>query len=81
MATSYVGSGQDVRDRPRSVEEITDEAQKYGYDKLVPLKYWLRSANNMLREVDNRAVLKMSTNSNGGTGRPSREEWRRCSSI
>lgn len=38
---------------PRSVEEITEDAQAYEYTPLIPLRYWLRAADTMLKEVSN----------------------------
>jgi hypothetical protein len=37
--------------RPRNVEQITKAAQTYEYSALVPLRYWLRTAGTMLKEV------------------------------
>jgi len=36
---------------PRSVEQITKSAQEYEYDAAVPLRYWLRTAAALLKEV------------------------------
>lgn len=38
---------------PRSVHQITKAAQQYEYDASIPLRYWLRSAQAMLKEVGN----------------------------
>jgi len=35
----------------RNVQQITKAAQEYEYDAGVPLRYWLRSAQAMLKEV------------------------------
>lgn len=37
--------------KPRSVEQITKAAQEYEYNAQVPLRYWLRSAAALLKEV------------------------------
>ncbi|KIV96132.1 hypothetical protein PV10_00036 [Exophiala mesophila] len=37
---------------PRSVQQITKAAQDYEYDASIPLRYWLRSAQAMLKEAD-----------------------------
>ncbi|KAK4943788.1 hypothetical protein LTR10_016691 [Elasticomyces elasticus] len=37
---------------PRNVQQITKAAQEYEYDAGVPLRYWLRSAQAMLKEAD-----------------------------
>lgn len=36
---------------PRKVEEITQMAQNYDYNPSIPLRYWLRTAATLLREV------------------------------
>lgn len=36
---------------PQSVENITRIAQNYEYNSSVPLRYWLRTAATLLREV------------------------------
>lgn len=36
---------------PRNVQQITKAAQDYEYDAQIPLRYWLRSAQAMLKEV------------------------------
>lgn len=36
---------------PQSVEKITRIAQDYEYNPLIPLRYWLRSAATLIREV------------------------------
>lgn len=36
---------------PQSVEHITRIAQNYEYNSSVPLRYWLRTATTLLREV------------------------------
>lgn len=38
---------------PRNVQQITEAAQEYEYDAAIPLRYWLRSAQAMLKEVGN----------------------------
>lgn len=40
-----------LRDAPQSVSQVTKDAQDYEYNALVPLKYWLRSAAAMIRQV------------------------------
>lgn len=37
--------------KPMSVEQIVSEAQNYEYNPSVALKYWLRSANTLWKEV------------------------------
>jgi len=39
--------------KPRSVQQIAEAAQEYEYDASIPLRYWLRSAQAMLKEVGN----------------------------
>jgi len=35
------------------VQQIAEAAQEYEYDASIPLRYWLRSAQAMLKEVGN----------------------------
>ena len=37
--------------RPLSVEQIVNKAQNFDYNPLIPLKYWLRTAGTLLKEV------------------------------
>ena len=37
--------------KPMSVELIVKKAQNYDYNPLIPLKYWLRTAGTLLKEV------------------------------
>ncbi|EXJ73710.1 uncharacterized protein A1O5_03472 [Cladophialophora psammophila CBS 110553] len=37
---------------PRNVQQITKAAQDYEYDAQIPLRYWLRSAQAMLKEAE-----------------------------
>ena len=36
---------------PRNVDQITKAAQDYEFDAGVPLKYWLRTANALVKQV------------------------------
>lgn len=36
---------------PLSVKEIADKAMSFEYNHLIPLRYWLRTADNILKEV------------------------------
>ena len=36
---------------PLSVEQIVKSAQSYDYNPQIPLKYWLRTASTLLKEV------------------------------
>jgi hypothetical protein len=45
---SAVGTGGSP---PQSVENITKIAQDYDYNAAVPLRYWLRTAATLIREV------------------------------
>jgi len=51
MAYNKPGGSFRLATRPRNVEEITKAAQSYEYSALVPLRYWLRAAGTMLKEV------------------------------
>lgn len=37
--------------RPMNVEQIVKEAQNFDYNPLIPLRYWLRTAGSLLKEV------------------------------
>ena len=37
--------------RPMSVQQIVKEAQNFDYNPLIPLRYWLRTAGSLLKEV------------------------------
>lgn len=37
--------------RAMSVEQIVQKAQNFDYNPLIPLKYWLRTAGTLLKEV------------------------------
>lgn len=39
------------RSRPLNVEQIVKKAQNFDYNPLIPLKYWLRTAGTLLKEV------------------------------
>lgn len=45
-------------DRPLSVKEISDEANTFTYNNVIPLKHWLRAADTLLREVSAPLVTK-----------------------
>jgi hypothetical protein len=38
--------------RPMSVKEIVSKAQAFEFNPHIALKYWLRTADSLLREVD-----------------------------
>lgn len=37
--------------RPLNVEQIVQKAQSFDYNPLIPLRYWLRTAGSLLKEV------------------------------
>ena len=39
------------RSRPMNVGQIVNKAQSYEYNPLIALKYWLRTAGTLLKEV------------------------------
>ncbi|OKL56885.1 hypothetical protein UA08_08023 [Talaromyces atroroseus] len=41
-----------VSSTPHNVEQITRLAQDYEYNPLIPLKYWLRTANSLVKEAE-----------------------------
>jgi STAM-binding protein len=42
--------------QPMNVEQIVKKAQNFDYNPLIPLKYWLRTAATLLKEVWRPAV-------------------------
>ena len=40
-----------LRPRPLSVPEITKDASSFDYDDAIPLKYWLRTADAINKQV------------------------------
>lgn len=42
--------------RPMNVERIVEEAQNFEFNPLIPLKYWLRTATTLLKEVRIRQI-------------------------
>ncbi len=38
-------------DKPMSIAEITRRAEDFEYNPFVPLRYWLRTADTLLKEV------------------------------
>ncbi|KAI9707639.1 MAG: hypothetical protein M1836_000600 [Candelina mexicana] len=40
-----------VASRPMNVEQIVKKAQDFDYNPLIPLKYWLRTADTLLKEA------------------------------
>lgn len=46
-----VGSITSSKGVPKSVAQITKDAAEYEFDAIVPLKYYLRTANAMVRQV------------------------------
>lgn len=51
MATRTGTDGKAHLSRPMSVEQIVKEAQNFDYNPLIPLRYWLRTAGSLLKEV------------------------------
>ena len=45
------GGRRDTITRAMNVEQIAWEAQNFDYNPQIPLKYWLRSAGTLLKEV------------------------------
>jgi hypothetical protein len=37
--------------KPMSVKEISEKAQDFEFDPYIAMKYWLRTADTLLREV------------------------------
>ena len=38
-------------EKPMSITEITKRAEEFEYNPFVPLRYWLRTADTLLKEV------------------------------
>lgn len=38
-------------DRPMSITEIAEQADKFQFNALIPLKSWLRASDTLLRQV------------------------------
>lgn len=51
MAENTNGAEEPTASRPMNVEQIVQKAQSYDYNPLIPLKYWLRTAGTLLKEV------------------------------
>lgn len=51
MATRTSTDARAHLSRPMSVEQIVKEAQNFDYNPLIPLRYWLRTAGSLLKEV------------------------------
>lgn len=51
MATGRSTDGRSHLSRPMNVEQIVKEAQNFDYNPLIPLRYWLRTAGSLLKEV------------------------------
>ena len=52
MAATHSTAGK-AHTKPSSVQQIVKRAQQIDYNPLVPLRYWLRSAKTLLKEVGN----------------------------
>ena len=51
MASRTTAGGKAYLSRPLNVEQIVKEAQNFDYNPLIPLRYWLRTAGLLLKEV------------------------------
>ena len=79
MAVTHSTGGK-AHTKPSSVEQIVKRAQQIDYKPLVPLRYWLRSAKTLLKEVcetvtycceaDNLLCRPKSTNVRATTNKP-----------
>ena len=45
------GAGSGGAPKPLSVEQIVQQAQNYDYNPQIPLRYWLHSANTLMKEL------------------------------
>ena len=55
--------------RPMSVEQIVKKAQSYDYNPLIALRYWLRTAGTLLKEVRSQLQSKNLPTDGYCTGR------------
>jgi hypothetical protein len=46
-----------IQSRPMNVERIVEEAQNFDFNIRIPLKYWLRTANTLLKEVSRCQII------------------------
>jgi hypothetical protein len=46
-----MGTSRQLPAQPLSIKELTRRAEDIEYDPSIPLKYWLRSADTLLKEV------------------------------
>ena len=51
MAYENDGTVGPYRAPPMSIKEIADKAVDFDYNPLIPLRYWLRTADTLLKEV------------------------------
>ena len=51
MPTIESGSIYETKPSPLRLERIVEEAQNFAFNPLIPLKYWLRTASTLLKEV------------------------------
>jgi STAM-binding protein len=49
--------------KPMSVKEIAAKAQDFDFNPFIALKYWLRTADTLLREVSSILEYQNKTNS------------------
>lgn len=55
-----VGSVPGSRGVPRNVQELVKSATNYDFDARVPLKYWLNTAGNMIKQVRRQRLSRIS---------------------
>jgi len=48
--------------RPMNVKQVVKKAQNFEYNPLIPLKYWLRTAGTLLKEVTDPLLPKIFNN-------------------
>lgn len=46
-----IGSIQHGKGVPKNVAQLVQDASNYEFNALVPLKYWLNTASNMIKQV------------------------------
>lgn len=57
--TSHISGPSAGGSPPQAVNKITKIAQDYQYNAAVPLKYWLRTAATLMREVGQSPLVEL----------------------
>lgn len=66
-----IGAVQSSKGVPKSVAEITNDASDYEFNALIPLKYWVRAADALTKQVRNinlYGIISGKADNSTGTG-------------